>query len=851
MTKAERIPVLLPAYLDPTDQRVHVGNLRLPEGPSYIVYHDRDQRRMRTLPIDVTDFSGVRPSSSPATQLPPIGLADRADRRVVKIAKRHHRSSRRKKHRHSRRQGHLARHRQDFSPDRALLSPSPLVAARASRTPTPPPFDHIAKMTGFPVSSYRRSLEKPVSERNPLEHLFLRQSLLFVEDFFIELTDRLQDRKLIAELVALRDSLYAQVIGKEGIYKNPDVIRPFSKDSPVYKTVLESDFFDMFGEDGKWGRQNRVTSILKKGIYQALARFKRRSEQLGRTVDIAKVHYETIVKMATVAQNKLSQDGRIFIGPTPRTTLVLPDGRKVSYYNTLEQLAYPFQNSLAKRDERAAGINVHRGSMHLVMEDGEVVSNHEWRTGAFDYPLVKADPELMREFILNPTEVKTFYEVEFAGKSQSEREQKIKMIRKACVKAKSEIQRILAVKRYHLMAEALEYAKQNKIIFSCPYFAPHRNWGHEIKKYRDECALFINEIAIIRKNASVFRDVYHQAQFAELGVTVPRSIRRLFGDNPHKKVAMVSLQTPLHVDHKGWRNKLYLQKFTTRDHHELQPIFREMRGFHQVQYSDENMERGLYINIPTNWIGRNDWLWRGNSGTISRARFFQIQEENQRSLNWIYKETQRRIEIIDNEVARLELKINMIQKSLPELDIESQRKQRKQIKALSALRKDYLKYQQNLKDLSRQIFKPRPDSNGNRILFGSSGVYEVPARLNLLLKILGFSTTFHCRSGNNRTAAMAAKSHQLALLYYTSKDGHLPECYQLDGQREGRPDRHWSSPVYMDSLRVSLKLQKANKGTEGTKLKVGESISAFTTGAFKLADKFSKKAFEQAEKTLA
>ncbi len=252
----------------------------------------------------------------------------------------------------------------------------------------------------------------------------------------------------------------------------------------------------------------------------------------------------------------------------------------------------------------------------------------------------------------------------------------------------------------------------------------------------------------------------------------------------------------------------------------------------------------LEIEIPF-----KSWL---NQGRIDKTRFEEIQQKTQKSAETLYNQANEVLTAVNNKL------VNFTRQSgASHQDI-------------AALRR----YKTNLEDLIAQTYKLEYNSKGQqvpkfRLPPGEKAQYEIMARATALMQLLGYKTTGHCRSGNNRTAAWLAKTHQIFLTMAASLEGKIPPPAETAGKLAApiipigtlldnigetlgkvlkldfRKD-HWSLGGYTKFYGNSIEIQVGSKGTPGTKTKVDEIPDAslrtvVTRGAFDVAGAFNEK----------
>jgi len=377
----------------------------------------------------------------------------------------------------------------------------------------------------------------------------------------------------------------------------------------------------------------------------------------------------------------------------------------------------------------------------------------------------------------------------------------------------------------------------------------------------EEAEAFDRDRIIRDKNKAVILSTFNPEAVQRLGMSLPPIVADVYNSDiklREKGLGMISLQTPVNLRSGLGINKLirsvaestWMPSFVKNialqlhdpDLSELQYIHREMEAFKEVGDA-KKPSKWLYFNIPTNFMGRTSRINIGpfsipfrpsgffNQGPVDKAREKEIMETTEKSATTVYKRADLAIMLLKNRLRGL-------QPTDPNYQTLS-------------------RFIHSLESLKEQTFKRDAQGRVSLVLAPEKGNYETVGRLTVLMEMLNMGTTGHCRSGNNRTAAWLAKSHQLHGAIVGSQDGRLPPpettAVVLEKNSTAVEDRHWTLPVYLKTFTNSLHLQSTNKGTRGTKeqdMTIANKAlrTAILTGGFELADKFSPKQMEAAKK---
>ncbi|MGK0182948.1 MAG: hypothetical protein ACI9YB_002255, partial [Halioglobus sp.] len=742
-----------------------------------------------------------------------------------------------------------------------------------------------------------------------VQHLFLRANVKYITDF-CETASSDADPAAKEAIAVLLDKNLQTLLGsssaENGVYDS-DWLSPLADDQMDGLMVATST-------DDEGARQKDTTTLMNQTMYQvmnlACPKDKDASSEDHHST-MAAFHREICSDVAVhMKDNITNQEGQVEIDFN--STVTNGRGDTISVHNHLLQATNTFQSSLAKRGDESGVINAHTDSITVTIgtDDGQkTLVNHELRTGSFDFSDVDSsnvrkelaalsniglfEKEQYMNMAIDPTDRSPNPKTSIRSctkninliknnpiklaKATKHLSNVLKNLRSEYLLASKPVERMNALKKSAIILEEL------KEKFPSPSANTPEKVLHSIEKLSTDLygveqadggfkGGFLEQEAILRKNRSV-AESFLTNQLSAHGstplLTVPHHAQVLFkSEFAKKKVAMFSLQTPANITNKGAiKKKLHnqlaklhkkmnteglsklekkaykgLKEFLGPDISELDPIFREMKGFRDASNNLGEEVKTSYINLPTNVLGRTkiggiklSSLF--NVGTVDKTKSDEVEKEKQKGLTSVFKEAKTRIEGLKSALTR------------PNLTHEQ--------------RKDYETYLSTLQSLVSEIFvdpqSDNPESLELKPAPGGKAFYEVPARLNTLFKSLGYVTTFHCRSGNNRTAVMASKSHQLATTLASSTDGSIPSSDEtagklakkkgmlakLKGSNKSGKSNHWSKQLFLQSLATSLTLQQANKGTEGTKVKDtefgnGTTRNAFTLGAFQIAGRYDE-----------
>jgi hypothetical protein len=359
----------------------------------------------------------------------------------------------------------------------------------------------------------------------------------------------------------------------------------------------------------------------------------------------------------------------------------------------------------------------------------------------------------------------------------------------------------------------------------------------KLKKYQMELEKKVSDRVIINNNKSSLKDLFEMAEdpsLESIGMNLSDDIKNIIKtvpglESPQQNWGMISLQTPVNtLSNKRAnpfirrvalkapdkiRKALGLAKLNDPDTSELDPVYRELLAYQEATRESPLVRNGLYFNIPTNDMGRFKEYF--NQGTVDKARAAKVDKATEESTHQLYIYAKAVLDKLDE---------------IPQRNPEMER------------------YYHALRSLIDQTFLVKESENGNLVVRlkeipGKKAKYEILGRITILMQMLNFKTTGHCRSGNNRTASWLAKSHQIVGSMASSVDGSIPPPAIMAGKLGKQKKDHWSLKIFLNSFNNSITLQQANKGTRGTKEKIPEISNtpyriATTRGAFDLAGKF-------------
>lgn len=677
-------------------------------------------------------------------------------------------------------------------------------------------------------------------EPDKMDHLFLKESPKFFEQFLNKLAIRYPEHE--TEINELKER------GSRAVEE--------TYDHNFQKTLPREEAVKQWGTKEEKQRQKEVSTALNKNIYEALALVAKRKTPEGSPPEkeIAALHKEIIQEIAEDRKEELTENGLVDFKVQFKVSR--EDGREMEVQSQTKQLSEHNLSSLDRRTRDAKGlVNAMIVSDSFTSGEGTskaVTSTQRMRSGAIDYhdvevkegeTIILADPfRVNPNFVIKEEEDNLIHQFQVTTDNGTQKEfiEKIRtdMDPKACA------------------VIGLQLLKDD----------PDNVTGAELLQ---DALQFQRDAAIVEKNTEMAKGLLNYEHFNTLGHVMPAPVRDILynPDKPNKPLGVINLQTPVNITGgKGVNKKILslsrnkkipsplrnaLKKLAANDISELNNIHRDMRGYNAAK--KEAQRECLYFNLPTNFIGRKRSIFPAgflsiklrfntlfNTDAVDKKRADEIKEETLKNLQYVYREA--------NEA------IGKLDRALKTMDADST---------------DYLiilKYKTTLEGLRDQTFDISKKEDQEKIKLkmppNRDAQFESLARLTVLMERLGMVTKGNCRSGNNRTANWEAKCKQIEGCIAFSDDGKIPEpsvtaarvtgtTSTKDPTTMGESSTHWSLGVFMGSLQSSLRLQKYNKGTEGTKEQVSEFDNsalrgAVLTGAFSLATPFDTEKFQAA-----
>lgn len=613
--------------------------------------------------------------------------------------------------------------------------------------------------------------------------------------------------------------------------------------------------------------------------------------------DIGTVHYKGCDAIAKDRRaESLNEEGKIEV--KREFEITTDKGDKLSAKATTTQFAEKFIGSMEKRIRdpetgKLHGVNIQTERILFKDANGQEVQTTQLRSGSFDMNGIKKfdkDGKLLDQYKL-PTTIKGL---------ESEKEDIAKLNAEDLDKYIEEIRIGGNPDHLALLILALkELQKEDKL----PKSLDPKGWDHALQKFEIEYSDMKYNQDVIKLNTEVMKDTFRIAAENDkdpqkkLGYKIPDTVQSVLDtvsglEAGRQNWGMISLQSPVNVANKKGFNKFVaslrtelnklpsnpllnkltkpilkqLDQLVGSDTSELDPVHRELKGYEQA-CKETGISNGLYINFPTNFIGAEKTIFRigdlfeieiplkslFNQGLIDKARYNEVVKKTQESTEKLYNQS--------NEVLT-KVKLKLVDPNLKEED-----------------KKSLEHYKNSLESLIDQTFKVEKSLTGSvTISFamapGEKAQYEAIGRATALMQLLGYKTTGHCRSGNNRTAAWLSKTYQIFSTMLASPDGQIPSPKETAGKlattlislgtfidaivdaiekrldlKDKLKDDHWSLQTYHETYESSLALQEVNKGTQGTKTKVDEIGDSsyrevLTRGAFDLAGPFNEKALD-------
>lgn len=694
------------------------------------------------------------------------------------------------------------------------------------------------------------------------------------------LEDKLKGlQECLGKLDDLKKSTLDRLVGDGGIYSK-EWLKPMDK---AVAEVLWSG-----KEEGK--RLKEAKALLSDSMVEAAALLENAGVE-----DIGTVHYKGCDEIAKDRRtDRLNKEGQIEV--KREFEVVTDKGHTISAKATTTQFADKFIGSMEKRVRdpttgKLHGVNIQTERIIFKDKDGKEVQTTQLRSGSFDMNGIKKfdkNGKLLEQYKLPSSSNRTDLEKNLVKDLNSkELDEYI-----ADVRTGDSSQRLAS-----LILALKDLNGQNKL----PASLDPKGWDHALQKFEGEYSDMKYNADIIELNTEVMKDTFEIAKKNDgnadkkLGYEVPDVVQGVLDTIPglekgKQNWGMISLQSPVNVSNKGAVNKFisllrnqlnslpshpFINKLTKpiikqldqlvgSDTSELDPIHRELKGYEKA-CKETGVSNGLYINFPTNFIGAKKTLFRlgnlfeieipvkslFNQGLVDKARYNEVTKKTQESAEKLHTQANSALDAVNNKLKDT---------NLTPTDKEALER-----------------YKNSLESLISQTFKT--DNLTGKMTFasvpGEKAQYEAIGRATALMQLLGYKTTGHCRSGNNRTAAWLSKTYQIFSTMIASSDGKIPSPKETAGKlattfisfgtftdaiadtiekkldlKDKLKDDHWSLQTYYETYESSLELQEVNKGTRGTKTKVDEiGDSSFrevmTRGAFDLAGPFNEKALDK------
>lgn len=660
---------------------------------------------------------------------------------------------------------------------------------------------------------------KQESEKSYCEHLFLSESKKFFCIFLNALRKRTPDAQIKREINSIKHRCLT--ILKKDIY-GPKARELLWSRGAVEKSKAHAEWSTQEEED----RQKRTMKLFKEAMYEVLLLFP----------DADKVHREVCLQIAEKRKAEITDTkGKIAI--TSKFSLFNPETPEaIKGVIETRQYGKKILSSLEKRKEPIP-VNLHKERVTFTTPEGRSISSVQLRSGSFDFPDIKIEenPLDSDSFILNPVDK------ELLDKDMT------RFIKK--------------------FADRTQVHTLRKLVLSLIVYKKNLNGAkaQQCQKHIDHFALRLAKMEkdqqIIRANSECITGLFHKVHHdlekgKKLGMELPEAVRDVFAQDEvlgKENWGMISLQTPVNiVGGEGWLNRTILhfaksssipwirkicRMLADKDLSELDPIYREMRGYKEAAKKTSGfVKEALYFNLPTNFFGTRfrfglglfKWYARLNKrfviGKVDTLRLDKINNETSHSIKRVHALSMRAVRLLSEAIAK-------------ETD--------------EGKRATLLRHRTSITSLSGQIFEIHKGNISLRIAPKWKAQYEVLGRLTILMQLLNFNTTGHCRSGNNRTAAWLAKSHQVACALAASSTGGIDSIATMAGKLAQRETDHWSLETYFECYKNSLTLQQANKGTRGTKLKIYEVKNktlqrTLFRGAFDLAGRYEEEELRKA-----
>lgn len=661
---------------------------------------------------------------------------------------------------------------------------------------------------------------KPENEASSCEHLFLSESKKFFCLFLNALRKRTSDAQIKREINSIKHRCLT--ILKKDIYGPKGRELQWSRG-----TLAKSQAYTEWSTKEEEDRQKRTMKLFKEAMYEALLLFP----------DADKVHREVCLQIAQKRKAEIT-DAKGKIAITSKFSLYNSDtAETIKGVIETRQYGKRILSSLEKRNEPIP-VNLHKERVTFTTPEGRSINSVQLRSGSFDFPDIKIEEQPLdtEGFVLDPADK--------ALLDRSMREFVKKFADRTHIGPLRKLLLCLTVYK-----KGLSGAKAQK----CQKY---------IDRFTSRLKKAEKDAQIIAANAECVTQLFRKAhqdleKGKKLGMELPEAVREVFAQDEilgKENWGMISLQTPVNiVGGEGWLNRTILRlarstrapnwvrkicrMLADKDLSELDPIYREMRGYKEAaKRSSSFVKEALYFNLPTNFFGTRF--------RFSMGRFSWYTKLNQRFV--IGKVDTLRLEKINDKTSRSIERVHALSLRAVKLLSEAIEKEADEGKRTALLR-----HRTSISSLAGQIFEVYKGKISLRGAPKWKAQYEVLGRLTILMQLLNFNTTGHCRSGNNRTAAWLAKSHQVACAIGASSTGSIDSIAKMAGRLGREKKDHWSLETYFQCYKNSLTLQQANKGTRGTKLKVYEVKDktlqrTLFRGAFDLAGRYEQDELEKA-----
>lgn len=726
--------------------------------------------------------------------------------------------------------------------------------------------------TDLTINIDSKKLLPPTPER--VKHLFLIESHDYIGRFFDELIKTAKDAQTKKGLEELKQQTLQGLVGGQGIYTDEKWLNE--------KGMEKSKAKELWSGKGEAKRQKEAARLLNSAMYRGLCLLEKEDGK----INLAKVHKQICQDVASQKKfNVINEEGKIDI---KLNFTVQGENGPVNIDVHTSQFGDNITGSMEprKRDKEGKlyGVNIQTEEVSFKDSSGKQVTTTQLRSGSFDFADqvggIKFDKFSYSGEGIEPKN----YNLKETSQEFKDAKDSLDNIREDSIK--DYIKQIRLGGDPEKFAALIQVLQKHHINYPCP---DPKGWDHALEKYENEFKKMVKDQIVIDCNKECIEGVFEKVkdEKKKIGLTLPNEVVDVLNEiedlnSQRQNWGMISLQTPVNVASGKEINSLllylakklpgpkklvgYLKMLAGADTSELDPIYREMKGFQKATDNSKEkgiVQNGLYFVLPTNFIGANKSIFRLgpfevelplksalNKGLIDKTRYDEINKETEKSTQTVYD---------------LAVKAqNLIRKKIDDPSLGKEKKEVLQ------------RYLTSLTSLIDQTFDVQ-DVDGKKKAklkppVGADAQYETIGRLTTLMGMLNFNTTGHCRSGNNRTAAWLAKSHQVVGAMANSKDGSIPPPKEMAGSLRGtimagtltgqvldrllkplikKGSDHWSLDIFLNCFESSLTLQQANKGTRGTKLGLAEIKDkgfrkALTKGAFDLAGRYEEKQLDKA-----